>query len=545
MKKITDYSYIFILFLSVFTFGQNTIGIINNTSNSYNGFTLFTYDTETYLINNCGEVINQWTSNFPPGNSVYLLENGNLLRASKIVNNDIVFGGVGGRAELFDWDGNLIWGYNYSTSQVRQHHEVYPMPNGNVLILAATVMSNADAILAGRDPLNLPQSILYNEQIIEVKPVGSTNANIVWEWNIKDHFIQDFDNSKNNFGAIADNPQLIDINYLGNSAGNSNWLHINSMQYYEQLDQIVISSRLLNEIYIIDHSTTNIESASHTGGTYGKGGDILYRWGNPEAYGQGSSLDKKLFGQHFPHFIPIGLPNAGKLIVFNNGLNRTPSFSEVFILTPPTTALGVYEYITNSAYGPNSPDFIYTDPIINTNFFSHFLSSAQQLPNGNILICSGSTGYLFEIDSNNEKVWEYINPVSTSGVLTQGDNPFETGNILFRAIRYPLNYSAFNGKDLTPNSTIEINPDLSNCTVLNVNEILLTELKIHPNPATNIINIKTIEAVIKIEIYTVLGKLLLKKEKSNSINLTNFSNGLYILKIHFNNSIISKKILKQ
>ena len=408
MKKITHLSFILILFISTLSLGQNTIGIINNTSNSYNGFTLFTYDTETYLINNCGEVINQWTSSFPPGNSVYLLENGNLLRASKIVNNDIVFPGVGGRVELFDWDGNLIWSYNYSTSQVTQHHDIYPMPNGNVLILAVTVMSNAEAILAGRDPLNLPQSILYNEQIIEVEPVGSTSANIVWEWNIKDHFIQDFDNSKNNFGVIADNPQLLDINYLAGSAGNSNWLHANSMQYNEQLDQIVISARLLSEIYIIDHSTTNVESASHTGGTYGKGGDILYRWGNPEAYDQGTLLDKKLFGQHYPHFIPNGNPNAGKLIVFNNGFNRNPSFSEVFILTPPTTTFGVYEYISNTNYGPNAPDYIYMDPIDNTNFFSHFLSSAQQLPNGNILICSGSNGYLFEVDSNNDKVWEYI-----------------------------------------------------------------------------------------------------------------------------------------
>lgn len=545
MKNLSNCCFILVFIFSSLAFGQNTIGIINNTSNSYNGFTLFTYSTETYLINNCGEVINQWSSDFPPGNSVYLLENGNLLRASKIINNDIVFGGVGGRVELFDWDGNLIWGYNYSTSQVRQHHDVYPMPNGNVLILAVTVMSNADAILAGRDPLNLPQTILYNEQIIEVEPVGLTSANIVWEWNIKDHFIQDFDNSKNNFGVIADNPQLLDINYLGNSAGNSNWLHINSMQYNEALDQIVISTRLLNEIYIIDHSTTTIESASHTGGDYGKGGDILYRWGNPEAYDQGSSLDKKLFGQHFPHFIPSGLPNAGKLIVFNNGNNRTPSFSEVFILTPPTTALGIYEYITDTSYGPNLPDYIYTDPTINTNFFSHFLSSAQQLPNGNILICSGSTGYLFEIDSNNDKVWEYINPVSVSGVLTQGDDPFETGNTLFRAIRYPLDYPAFNGKDLTPSLPIEINPDLSDCSILNITENVLTNFKIYPNPTIDIVNIETEQIIDKIEIYNVLGEIVLKKENSKGINLSNLSNGLYIFKVHYNNLILSKKIIKQ
>ena len=87
----------------------------------------------------------------------------------------------------------------------------------------------------------------------------------------------------------------------------------------------------MNEIYIIDHSTSTAEAATSSGGIYNKGGDFLYRWGNPQAYRQGDQNDQKLFGQHYPHWIPDGLADAGKLILFNNGFSRTPSFSEVFI----------------------------------------------------------------------------------------------------------------------------------------------------------------------------------------------------------------------
>ncbi|GIR57077.1 MAG: hypothetical protein CM15mP64_4890 [Candidatus Neomarinimicrobiota bacterium] len=37
---------------------------------------------------------------------------------------------------------------------------------------------------------------------------------------------------------------------------NGDWKHLNSIDYNEDLDQIIISSRHHDEIYIIDHSTT-------------------------------------------------------------------------------------------------------------------------------------------------------------------------------------------------------------------------------------------------------------------------------------------------
>jgi len=532
------------LFISVSVSSQNTIGVLSNSADALNGYSLFTYLNETYLINNCGEVVNQWTSNFNSGRSVYLLENGNLLRAANIPNpGNIAIPGFGGRIELFDWDNNLLWEYEYSTENVVQHHDIFPMPNGNVLILAASILTDTEAIQLGRNPDNLGTQ-LYNEQILELEPVGNNDANIVWQWDIKDHLIQDFDNTKDNFGVIADNPQRLDINYLGGSiVGSANWLHANSVQYNAQLDQIIISIRFLNEFYIIDHSTTTSQAATSLDGVYGKGGDLLYRWGNPIAYKQGTVDDQKLFGQHYPHWIAEGLADAGKIIVFNNGWNRTPSFSEIDIINPPVSSPGVYSYTTNTAFGPTNPDYVYTAPV-NTDFYSAILSGAQRIANGNILICEGTSGYFFEIDSNNNIVWEYINPVGSTGIMTQGDDPNASSNSIFRVKKYPQEYSAFVGKDLTPGAPIELNPDLSNCSILGVGENEFAEINMFPNPVIDILTITSIEEIVKIEIYNSLGKLIKSNINKNDINIKNLSSGIYIIKIFSMDKMANKKIIK-
>jgi len=535
--------YLAILLLNFSLNAQNTIGVLSNSEKSFNGYTLFTAQTETYLINNCGEVINQWSSEYQSGKSVYLLKNGNLLRAAKFDNSNINFGGVGGRIELFDWEGNLTWEYNYSTDQFRQHHDIFPLPNGNILMLAVTVVNKTNAIQLGRNPANLPEDELYNEQILELEPIGTNSANVVWEWNIIDHLIQDFDNSKDNFGVISENPQLIDINFLGLSNGNANWLHVNSIQYNAQLDQIILSTRHFNEIYIIDHSTTTLEASTHLGGIYGKGGDILYRWGNPITYKQGTNTDQKLYGQHYPHWIPQGFTDEDKIILFNNGFNRDTQFSEVNILNPPTDSPGFYSYNANTAFGPENPFYIYTNPVT-TDFYSPILSSAQRLQNGNTLICEGTSGHFFEIDSNNTIVWQYINPAGASGIMSQGDNPDFSANSIFRVKKYAPEYAAFNGKDLTPGLPIEINPDLSNCDVLSIKENIITDIKIFPNPVENLISIKSKEKISKIEVFNLFGKIVHRNTNKNRINISDLTSGIYMLKIHSFNKVVYKKIIK-
>ena len=261
---------------------------------------MFSSGNNTYLIDNCGRRINTWSSSYKPGLSVYLLENGDLLRTCRIQSAIFGGGGSGGRVERRDWNNNLIWSYDFSSSLYHQHHDIEFMPNGNILVLCWEYRTYNEAVLAGRDPNAIIDGNLFPTYIIEVEPQGTNNINIVWEWRIWDHLIQDFDSSKNNYGNVAAHPELLDINFY-NGNGKNDWLHCNSIDYNSQLDQILICSRALSEIYIIDHSTTTAEAASHSGGNYGKGGDILYRWGNPQVYRQGST--QRLFGQHQAEWI--------------------------------------------------------------------------------------------------------------------------------------------------------------------------------------------------------------------------------------------------
>jgi hypothetical protein len=535
------------LFISTTVFSQNTVGTISVTNEAYDGFTLFSIHKKSYLIDNCGKIINEWTSAYPPGNAVYLLPNGNLLRASK---NDgqsnITFGGTGGVIELFDWDGNLLWQYEYNTNDYRQHHDVYPMPNGNILILAATVMTQAEAIQAGRDPNLIIENEIYNERIFEVEPVGTDQVNVVWEWNVKDHLIQDVDNTKDNFGVVADNPGKVNFNFLNGIDAKANWLHINSIQYDENLDQIVISSRNLSEVWIIDHSTTTAEAASGSGGTYGKGGDLLYRWGNPQSYGHGIETDRKLYGQHYPHFIENGLVDAGKMILFNNGNGRTPQFSEVLIIDPPETSPGVYEYTANVPYGPFTPDYSYSD-LTNTpsDFFSAIVSSAQRLPNGNILICEGREGRVFEINSSDEIVWEYINPVANlDGVIANQTETPPATNLTFRANKYSRTYNAFTGRDVTPGIPIEGNPDLTPCNTLSIDDQDITKaIKMYPNPVKNRLTIDTVEEIKKVEVYSTLGNKIAEYKNTKQIDVSSIRPGVYIIKTYINNAVLSRKLI--
>lgn len=532
-----------LLFYSIIGYNQNTVGTLTNANGSYNGLTLFSpaNSTETYLVNNCGEVVHQWSSSYTPAASVYLLENGNLLRTGKLSNTSITFGGVGGKIELFDWDNNLLWEYTYSSPTVSQHHDIYPLPNGNVLMLAVSTLTESEAIQAGRNPSLLSEGKLFNEQILELEPVGSNQANIVWEWHVKDHLVQDFDSNKDNYGVVGDNPELLDVNFLNNNNPEANWLHINSIQYNADLDQIIMSSRRLSEVYIIDHSTTTEESASHTGGIYNKGGDFLHRWGNPIAYDKGTSDDQTLDSQHFPYWIENGLVDAGKIMVFNNG--NSSGYSSIVIYNPNQTAPGFYSYDNTTGFGPAEPEWVYEAPVP-TDFFSAILSGGQRLPNGNTLICDGDSGYFFEIDSNNDIVWEYVNPDATNGILSQGDEPSQ--NLVFRALKLPYDFPAFVGRDLTPGDPIELNPDLSNCTLLSIAENTLNDgLKLYPNPSTGLISVESKSKITKVEVYNALGQLVKTEKNTNHINIQNHNDGLYLLMIHNDSGVITRKVIKE
>lgn len=469
--------YIFIscfLLSSTIVNAQQTVGLFLNDDMAFNGYTLFSpsSNSSVYLIDNCGFLINTWATPYNPGLGCYLLENGNLLRAARIGSN-FNGGGSGGRIEIYDWDNNLVWGYDYSTTDYHQHHDVEYLPNGNILVLAWEARSNVEAIAAGRNPANV-NNAMWAERIVELEPVGVNQINVVWEWHVWDHLIQDFDPAQANFGVVADHPELIDIN--NNPSVNPDWLHFNALDYNPDLDQIIMSSRVLSEILIIDHSTTSAEAAGHTGGNSGKGGDFLWRWGNPENYDRGTAADKQLFGQHNPEWIPAGYPNEGKITVYNNGQGRPGgSYSTIEMIDPPMDVNGNYIISPGQPFEPTNAFWTYPDTP-DLNFYSSNISGTHALPNGNILICEGRDGRYFEVDMTGTMHWEYINPVINSGPVSQGTNANQ--NSTFRCYRYAPDFPGFIGKDLTPGDPVEVNPWASTCTIFENTPQVLVDIHV-------------------------------------------------------------------
>ena len=435
-----------------------TVGLFLDEEGSFDGYTFFAPSRSgtTYLIDGDGQLVHSWDSQYRPGVAAYLLENGNLLRTARLGDHPtFTAGGGGGRIEEFAWDGTLVWEFEYSSSEVLLHHDIEVLPNGNVLMIVWERRTSAESIAAGRDPSLLTDGELWPEFIIEVEPTGASGGTIVWEWHAWDHLIQDFDPAQANYATSAADPDLIDINFGRDIA---DWHHANSIDYNEQFDQIMLSVRHFNEIWVIDHSTTTEQAASHSGGNGGKGGDILYRWGNPQAYGAGDASDQTLFVQHNAQWIDSGLPGAGNMLVFNNGQGRLEipaDYSSVDEVVLPVDSAGNYSLTPGQAYGPSAAVWTYAAPNP-TDFFAGFISGAQRLPNGNTLIDDGTHGVFFEVTSAGETVWKYVNPVTSAGPLTQGDPiPFPE-NAVFRALRYAPNYAAFQGRDLTPMGVIEL-----------------------------------------------------------------------------------------
>ncbi|MFQ6614729.1 MAG: aryl-sulfate sulfotransferase, partial [Fidelibacterota bacterium] len=248
-----------------------TVGLIFSDSTlSYNGYTLFAPKSShnTYLIDNEGNLVHEWVSAYHPGASVYFLDDGTLLRSAKVPD-----GNHSGGFQLLDWDGTVLWEYGYGA----QHHDIEPLPNGNVILVANDRKTNAEALAAGRRP-ELTSGSIRSLKLVEVANTDSGSV-IVWEWKAWDHLIQDYDSLKPNYGVVRDHPERIDVNFAADAT--DDWLHTNSVDYNADLDQLLISNRGINELWVIDNSTTTEEAASDSGGQYGHGGDVLYRWGNP------------------------------------------------------------------------------------------------------------------------------------------------------------------------------------------------------------------------------------------------------------------------
>lgn len=543
LRRIISLGIALLFILGKLSAQNQTVGLFTSEFEAFSGYTLFSplLNPNHYLIDNCGNVVHRWETELPPGNSLYLLEDGQLLKTavSSTVNSTIRGAGGGEEVRILSWEGEVNWRFNPTTDSLRPHHDIEPLPNGNILMIAWEAISAADAVAAGRDLTLVPQGVIWSEMVLEVKPTGPETGEIVWQWRLWDHLIQDLSPQKLNFGPVENHPELMDINFVNQilfPIGEADWIHLNAIDYHSGLDQILLSSQRLSEVYVIDHSTTTDEARGHVGGIRGKGGDFLFRWGNPQSYRAGDNLDQQLFGQHDAKWIEPGLKGEGNILIFNNGNDQRP-WTTVIEIAPPLEPNGTYQKTPNQAFGPTSLAWSYAAPTP-IEFYSWFISGAQRLPNGNTLICDGSHGTFFEIDGDGGEVWRYVNPETIDGILTQGDTipdlPFAPANLVFRAEKYPLNHPAFSGHSLAIQGPLELEP-LPNSCVANV--IFPVSAILYPNPAATTLNIDIQNVLGKyaaLQVYNNLGQLVFKDEtpgERNTIDVSGWKPGFYILRI--------------
>ncbi len=381
----------------------------------FSGLVLFSQSqgqgpSKTLLLNNFDQKVKIWDHTESTIGVPHLNTDGSIILQLK--SSDHYFGNtrgpIGGVFKKLDYNGEIEWRFEFYNENYHPHHDFEILPNGNILTIGWEKKSLSEGINAGR--LSIENEI-WPLVIHEIKPLFDGDIEIIWKWHLWDHLIQDSDSSLNNYGIIKNHPELVDIN-IGNFTipSEGDWLHTNAIAYNELLDQIIISSRHLNEIFIIDHSTTIEEASGHAGGNSNKGGDILYRWGNPINYGRGTINDQKLNAQHGANWIPQDFPGSGNIIMFNNnpsdatGGNNQFGNSSVVEIVPPIDNQGNYIVNDSLPFGPNNYEWVYGGDF---TFFSQFQSGAYRLLNGNTIITSTQEKNIFEIDSLGNKVWEY------------------------------------------------------------------------------------------------------------------------------------------
>jgi len=388
------------------------IGLLN--ADIFEGYTLFTPGAgnggpcTTYLIDNNLNNIQTWNHSRSPASMPYLIagdepgwENTLLIYPYRVNNPTMQAGGVGGAFEVLTWDGDLVWEYELSNTDYQHHHDIEPLPNGNILMIAWERKTAEEAYAAGRTSLNdNPLNEMWSSSIFEIQSDGNGGGEIVWEWHLWDHLIQDENPDSDNYGIVGNHPELFDINkgWLGGGGpqgGNADWMHLNTISYNIEYDQIVISSHRVDEIFVIDHSTTIEEAASHSGGNYGKGGDFLYRWGNPQNYDRGNNSDNLIGHQHSINWIPDGYPGEGNFILFNNDGNEAIEFS------PPIDEDGFYIIEDGQPYGPDN--IVWSSPYYSTDM----QGGAFRLPNGNTLITDCDSANIEEVTESGSIVWSY------------------------------------------------------------------------------------------------------------------------------------------
>jgi hypothetical protein len=531
------------------------------TSNAqqWGDYTLYstTSSTTARLIDTTSATYHQWTGlSGQTAYSNYMLPGGVLLRTVKTTNATFSGGGMAGRVQKVDYNGTLLWDYTYSTSSYCSHHDVCALPNGNVMLIAYESKSSSQATAAGSNYAGT----LWPDHIVEVQPTGTTTGTIVWEWHLWDHLCQDVNSNASNYVSnTADHPELYDINAVTITSQTKDFWHMNGIDYNPMTDQIVVSAHNTNEFYVIDHSTTTAEAASHSGGRGGRGGDFLYRWGNPARYGQTGTANFNVL--HDAHWVPQDCPNAGYIVALNNkGISNTQSC--VDMVNPPVSGFN-FSYTPNTAWLPSAYTIRQNCTGGTTN-----MGNSQQLPNGNMQICLALSGTIYEINSAGTTLWSFTASGSVAQAfrysacqITSAAPAIPTitsnGNVLTSTAA--TTYQWYVDGVLIPGATSQsYTATQSGAYVVRVTDSngcwfsysslfdhsVITDISyfdnsfrftVYPNPSNGIINLSS-EILpgtnFSVQVLDSRGRLVANEKNQMVLDLTHLENGVYFMNVY-------------
>lgn len=274
------------------------------------------------------------------------------------------------------------------------HHDVKYMDNGNILLLGREPIDSLQQLAIG---IVAPMDTIWSDFVWEIKPTGPSQYNLVWQWNLKNHLIQDKDPSKNTYAVVKSNLGKIDMNFRSLSSSRP-WF-VNSIDYNDDRDEILLNTELGGETWIIDHSTTTDEAKGNSGGNSAKGGQIIFRWGNPQSYQRGNSEDIVQYGSSGHNWIPPGYPDAGKILFTNGGDDRIADplglrYATIEMIQPSYDSQGRYILNADSIYQTDIHEILFAENQLSR---TRFWGKVEQLESGNLLFVNGEKGRITEL----------------------------------------------------------------------------------------------------------------------------------------------------
>jgi hypothetical protein len=326
----------------------------------WNGYTMVPYEGGLILIVDMkGNVVHHWDIGTERAR---LLENGHIVVMQ------------GSRVVEYDWDGEKVWDFEVPGSPFPEsdypapgiiHHDLQRLPNGNTIFIVHEEVP-AEYKSTIQDPVKRSCQVI-GDCFMEV----NQQKEVVWQWHAHD-------------GLYLNKDTRIPF-----EAGDKfDWTHSNTVNvipenhWYEEGHEafkpgnVIICSRHLDEIYIIDRKTKKV--------VWRYSGEYLGGISRP----------------HEPFMIEKGLPGAGNIMLYDNGTDR--------LGTERDCKTAVEEITVVLEINPVSKQIVwlYQDE----NFYSAIQGTQQRLPNGNTFICESTEGVIFEVTDRGERVWEYVMP---------------------------------------------------------------------------------------------------------------------------------------